>query len=245
MERDFFEVLVAGDNPTELIKPYDDKIEVDEYIVYKFKDAKKIKQKRLDVYKSIIDTNVSPGITNYYKEEYTELSKMGDEDAYFYLTSEYDYDNEGNAVSTKNPKGKYMFFQKGKLFSVPFITVDGREVYQAKKGEIDWLKMHLHGSEIYRAAWEMVMEGKKPKNEYEENIYKNMKERTAYFQNFGTKENYVIYSTAFWAYAFVDKKDWYELEETMNQYEWVSNFYERFIDPLPDDTLLTIFECKK
>lgn len=245
MERDFFEVLVAGDNPTELIKPYDDKIEVDEYIVYKFKDAKKIKQKRLDVYKSIIDTNVSPGITNYYKEEYTELSKMGDEDAYFYLTSEYDYDNEGNAVSTKSPKGKYTFFQKGKLFSVPFITVDGREVYQAKKGEIDWLKMHLHGGEIYRTAWEMVMEGKKPKNEYEENIYKNMKERTAYFQNFGTKENYVIYSTAFWAYAFVDKKDWYELEETMNQYEWVANFYEKFINPLPDDTLLTIFECKK
>ena len=245
MERDFFEVLVAGDNPIELIKPYDNRIEVDEYIVFKHKDIKKIKEKKLDIYKQIIDSNISPGTTQYYQEEYNELSKMTDEDAYYYLTSEYDYDEEGNAVSTNNPKGKYSFFQKGKLFSVPFITLDGREVYQAKKGEIDWLKMHLHGGEIYRAVWEMVMEGRKPKNDYEENIYKNMKERTAYFLNFGTKENYVVYSTAFWAYAFVDKNGWYELDETTNQYVWVSKFYEKYIEPLNDDTLLTILECKK
>ena len=44
---------------------------------------------------------------------------------------------------------------------------------------------------------EMVVEGSKPENETETLIYENMKNRTAYFQKFGTKENYVISSTAF------------------------------------------------
>ena len=48
--------------------------------------------------------------------------------------------------------------------------------------------MHLHGGEIYEIAWDMVMGNKKPKNEYEKNIYENMKNRTEYFQRFKTKE---------------------------------------------------------
>ena len=30
-----------------------------------------------------------------------------------------------------------------------------------------------------------------------------------------------------------------------DQFVWVEKFYESFIDPLPDDTLLTIYECTK
>ena len=104
----------------------------------------------------------------------------------------------------------------------------------------------LHGGEIYRRAWEMVMEGSEPVNDYEKQIYENMKARTAYFEKFGTKENYVLSNTAFWAYAFVTKTgNWLELEDDMDQFVWVGKFYESFIDPLPDDTLLTIYECTK
>ena len=62
---------------------------------------------------------------------------------------------------------------------------------------------------------------------------------------FETKDNYVMQSTAFWAYAFVDENKWTELDETTSQFEWVKNFYDRFIKPLDDNTLLTILECKK
>lgn len=245
IEHSFFEAIVAGDNPESLLEPYDSKKEVDEYIVARFKDAHKIKENKLQVLQQVINANISNGSTLYYQDEYKAIKEMPDDDAYFYITSAYDYDEENNAVSTENPQGKYSFYQRGKLFSVPFITYDGREVFQAKKKEIDWSKMHLQGQEIYRIAWEMVMEGKTPSNAYEEKIYENMKNRTAYFQNFGTKENYVTYSTAFWAYAFVDKNGWQELNETKNEFEWVANFYEKFIEPLKDNTLLTIFECKK
>lgn len=245
VEYSFFETIVAGENPEELMKPYDSNITVDEYIVYTFKDAHKLKKEKERIYQKIIDNNISNGSTIFYQDELNSLKNMSDEDAYFYLTSEYDLDDNNNAVSTKNPNGEYSFYQKGKLFSVPFITYDGVELFQARKKDIDWSKMHLNGQEIYRIAWEMVMEGRKPSNLYEEKIYTNMKERTAYFQSFGNKENYVIHSTAFWAYAFVDKNGWVELDETTNQFDWVSNFYEKFIEPLDAETLLTIYECKK
>ncbi len=99
--------------------------------------------------------------------------------------------------------------------------------------------------EIYDRAWEMVMYGSGPVNDYENQIYDNMKARTAYFEKFGNKEAYVLSNTAFWAYAFVSKNGWIELEDNVDQFTWVRNFYEMFIDPLPDDTLLTIYECQK
>jgi hypothetical protein len=43
----------------------------------------------------------------------------------------------------------------------------------------------------------------------------------------------------------VSKNGWVELDDGMDQFVWVRNFYESFIDPLPDDTLLTIYECQK
>ena len=89
------------------------------------------------------------------------------------------------------------------------------------------------------------MEGKKPETDKEEKIYNNMKNRTGYFQKFGTKEKYVASCTAFWGYAFLDKSGWKELEPDQDQFEWMISYWDRFIKPLPDDTLLTIYECTK
>lgn len=246
-DQKFFVCIVAGENPEELMKPYNKQDKVDEYIVYKYKDAHVIKEKAIKVYEEILKQDILSSMQReYYQEEVDDLKDMSDDDAYFYLTAEYDYDDKNNAISTQNPNGKYSMFQKAKLFSVPFITLDGREVFQARKKDIDWSKMHLHGQEIYAKAWDMVMNHVQPSNDYEKNIYENMKNRTQYFQTFGTKENYIIHSTAFWGYAFLSDKDgWFELEDTMSEFDWVRNFYDNFIVPLDDNTLLTIFECKK
>ena len=123
--------------------------------------------------------------------------------------------------------------------------MDGREVFQARKKDVDWAKMHLNGKKVYENAWDMVMGKKQPKTDEEKIIYENMRNRVEYFRLFETKDNYVMQSTAFWAYAFVDENKWTELDETTSQFEWVKNFYDRFIKPLDDNTLLTIFECKK
>ena len=90
------------------------------------------------------------------------------------------------------------------------------------------------------------MEGKEPKTEEDKIVYENMKNRKAYFEKYGDKKTYVISNTAFWGYAFLSEKEgWKELEPNVNQFIWVSQFFDRFIEPLDDNTLLTIYECVK
>lgn len=127
---------------------------------------------------------------------------------------------------------------------MPFLTKDGIECFQARKSDVDWPKIHLNGGHIYERAWEMVMEGSKPEDDYEKQIYENMKDKTAYFEKFENKENYVISSTAFWGYAFLSEiTGWQEASSMDDQFTWMRNFYDVFIKNLPDDTLLTIYEC--
>lgn len=241
-----FVAIVAGDNPEELMFPYDSTKEVEPYVVYKFADAATIKEKYLAMYEGILKgSELSESEKKEVEEEYKEMKEESPVELFYDITEGYDYDEEtGDAISKKNPVGKWKHFNLGKVFSVPFVTKDGKETYQAKKSEINWDAIHLNGQEVYRRAWEMVMEGSKPEGDTEELIYENMKNRQVYFTKFGTKENYVVSSTAFWGYAFLSEKTgWVELEDTDNQFDWVSNFYDRFIKPLPEKTKLTIFEC--
>lgn len=244
----FFVTIVADEHPKELMQYYDKNLKVKPYVVYKYEDAGLLKQRYITMCNALLNNKeLSEDEISDIKLTIESTSDMTDDDFYFDYVSEYTIDPKtGNAISDLNKDGKWSMFQDGKLFSVPFITLDGREVFQARKYEIDWSKMHLAGQEIYKRAWEMVMENSKPQNDNEQIIYDNMKNRTMYFSKFKTKENYVIHSTAFWGYAFLSEKTgWKELEEYMNQFDWVSHFYDNFIKPLDENTLLTIFECKK
>ena len=216
------------------------------HIVYRYEDAELIKARHIEMYNGLINSGkFSDEEVKEMKETIRELIHTTAEDFYDDVTFDYEHDSNKNAISSENPKGKYSFFQNAKLFSVPFITKDGREVFTAKKHEVDWDRMHLNNQQVYADAWDMVMNNKKPETEEQKIIYENMKNRTAYFSSFNTKENYIIMNTAFWGYAFVDKNGWYELEDNMDQFKWVSKFYDNFIKPLDDNTQLTIFECKK
>ena len=243
-----FVAIVAGDNPEVLMSPYDKNIKTEPTVVYKYADAAKLREQYIKVYKTIISSETIPDgpFKEDAKDKLAIIESQTPQEFYYDLTDEYEHDEKtGDAISTENPEGRWSSYRIGKLFSVPFILNDGTEAFQARKGDINWELMHLHGGEVYERAWEMVMEDSKPVNDYEKQIYENMKARTAYFEKFGTKENYVLSNTAFWGYAFVSHNGWAELEEEMNQFVWVRNFYELFIDPLPDNTLLTIYECQK
>jgi len=241
----FFTTIVAGENPEELMKPYDKKISVEPYILYNYKDAHKLKKLYIESCKAEVIECTTPLEQDDINDEIDYVTQLNDEDFFEYFTGEYEKDDEGNAISTKNKKGKWTSYQLGKFFSVPFITLDGIETFQEYKKNIDWYRIHLHGQEIYKRAWEMVMENSEPINDNEKNIYENMKNRTAYFQKFKNKETYVVHSTAFWGYAFLDDNKWVDMDSEPDEFSWVSNFFEKYIDPLDENTLLTIYECRK
>lgn len=244
---DFFVTIVAGDNPEELMKEYDKNTEVEPYIVYKYEDAELLKDRYITVCKALLENgNLNEDEKKDMIITIDEIENTDVDDFYFDYTQDYFLDPKtGDAMSNKNKNGKWSSYRLGQLFSIPFSTLDGKETYQARKKDIDWSKMHLDGKEIYERAWELVMDKRPPKNKHEEQIYENMKNRTGYFEKFGTKENYVVNSTAFWGYAFLSKETgWMELEDNMNQFEWVSNYYDEFIKPLDENTLLTIYETR-
>jgi hypothetical protein len=242
-----FVCIAAGENPDAVMKPYNKNDEVEPYVKYKFKDAKKIKEKYIEIYEGILNNENETVDKESLQDIVDDLKDMTVDEFYEDLTDGLEIDEKtGDAISRENIDGKYSYYSLGKLFSIPFLTKDGREVFQARKSEIDWEKIHLSGGEIYKRAWEMVMEESEPTTDYEKTIFENMKDKTTYFDKFETKENYVVSNTAFWGYAFVsDKRGWMGESESDSQFTWMSCFYDMFIKPLPDDTLLTIYECKK
>ncbi len=240
-----FTVIVAGENPDELIKQYDNNLKVEKYIVYKFSDAEKYKKNTANLYKQII---ASDNVPDVIREEYAEnLKQLQSEDVidfYSELTDGFEIDqNTGDAISDRNPNGKYEVCRLGKYLAMPLVTNNGDEVFQARKKDINWKRINLGNQKIYEVAWDMVMNGKEPSNEDERTIYENMKNRKEYFRHYGTKEKYVASSTAFWGYAFLDNKAWVEIQDGDDEIDWILGFYKRFIKYLPENTLISVYEC--
>ena len=243
-----FVCIVAGENPEKLMEPYDNTKVVEPYVKQYYKHAGKIKEKNINFYEAILKKKKKNNIDkDALREIIIDLKSLTDIEFYEELTKGLVIDAEtGNALSTENENGKYSYFQLGKLLSIPFLLKDGREVFQAKKSDIDWDKIHLGGGDVYRRVWEMVMENSAPTTDYEKQLFDNMKDKITYFQKFETKENYVISNTAFWGYAFLSEKTgWVDASYTNDQFVWMAEYYNMFIKNLPDDTLLTIYECKK
>jgi hypothetical protein len=243
----FFSIMVVGDNPEEITKKYDLNAKVEPYIKYKYADASKYKSvsiKALEKILSEADKITLPSTTKAaLKERLTELKKLSDFDYYRQLTNGLFYDSRGNALSEENPEGKWKTCRPGKHFSLPLILKDGSEVHSAKAGDVDWEKMHNTNQEIYKAAWEIVVEGRKPIGEEEETIAKAMGDKEAYFSKFKDKDAYVAYSTSYWNYAYVDKNGWKDVDMSGDETKWIKGFFDNFVKPLNPEDVVSIYEC--
>jgi hypothetical protein len=155
-------------------------------------------------------------------------------------------DGEGNILVVDDSEIKCTSYNIGKHLSTPFILNDGQVVFQARNEDINWERNHLYDKAYYERVWELIMDNAEPANEDETKIKRTMGNQTEYFRFFGNKETYAIHSSAFWGYAFLSEETgWVELTPEKGQIEWVMNYYETFIKPLPKNTLLTIYECRK
>lgn len=238
-----FTVIVAGDDPEKLMNYYDYNMKIEPLVLYKLKDASKLKDECIKIYEKLY---VKLNKNLIIKEKIDSLKKMTPQEYFDELTINLEHDTKtGDAFTTINPNGKWKSYQLAKHIGIPFkLKNTNEEVYQALKKEINWDIMHLYNSKLYETTWDMVINNKKPSNEEEEMIYNNMKERKLYFYNFGDKKNYVIVNSSFWAYAFLSEKTgWVEMDENTLQFDWIKNYYYKYITPLDDNSKLTIYEC--
>lgn len=246
-----FKVVVAGENPEELMAKYDAAFKVEPYVIFEYAKAEEYKQGYLSSLKALLrggdDADIEK-MTPYLKEEIKEVEKESANDYFAAISMGYEIDPEtGNALSRENPNEKFTSHKIGGDFSLPFILkgqqVETEGVYSARKEDIDWDKIHMANKRPYEVAWDTTHGLATPQNDEERTIYDHMKNLNAYFLNFEGREHYIASNTAFWALAFVDKNGWNELSPKEKQFDWVINFYDRFIKPLPGNTLLTIYEC--
>ena len=169
------------------------------------------------------------------------------------------HDKTVKKYSADTPNNKNAFYQYERCqqhrlevtgeegdFSDPFPLKNGGKSYSAHISEIDWDTLHMNPDkmEFYGKVWDMVKNDSLPANAYEEHIRDIMKERTTYFENFGSKEEYVNHNCSFWYWGFATEDCYTEVDEDKAK-EWVSEFYDKFIMPNKwEDPLLTIYEVK-
>jgi hypothetical protein len=238
--------MVVGDDPKAVMENYSIDKKVEPYVKYKFLQAEKYKNTAIKVSEKLLEdaslTMMNPQMKQALEENVKRLKTLSTFDYYRQLTDGMYYDESGNALSDKNPNGKWKTSHIGRNFSLPLITFDGREVYTAKVRDVDWSRMHLVNQETYRAAWEVVVEGREPENEQEEKIYNSMKDKDVYFSKFPDKESYVNYSTAYWNFGYVDSNGWVDMTGK-DEYEWINGFYEKLVKNLSPEDTVSIYEC--
>ena len=240
--------MVVGNNPEEITKKYDLNLKVEPYVKYKYLDAGKYKSISIKALEKVLSEADKISLPNSTKEvlknRLVDLKKLPDFDYYRQLTEGLFYDENGNALSEENPNGKWKTCRLGKHFSLPLILKNGTESYSAMAGDVDWEKMNNVNQEAYKAAWEIVVEGRKPIGEQEETIAKTMGDKTMYFSRFKDKDEYVTYNTSYWNYAYVDEHGWEDVDTSGgNEIEWIKGFFDNFIKPLKPNDMVCIYEC--
>ena len=242
-------VFVVGNDPTTLLDKYDANKQVDQYIKYRYLDAAKMHKSSITAVSNLLSNadkiQLNKFQKDYFQEKLKALKSLSDFEYYRTVTDGLYYDEEGNALTTENPNGKWKTCKLGGNFSYPLITNTGAETYQAKKGEVEWELMHMRkeGVEYFRTLWELVKEGRPAKNDEEKALYDGWKSRENYLSNFKDMDALIAHNCMYWCYAILNKDGWHSIDdEGMTETEWITTFYDKYIANLPDDELISVYE---
>lgn len=244
----FFSVMVIGDKPDELMAKYDASLKVKPYIKYRYLEAEKMQKNAIKVLKEVVENSKKFGFnkfqSDYFKDKLKNISSLSTFEYYRTITDGLYYDENGNALSEENPNSKWTQYNIGKNFSYPLKLKGGGETYQAFTKDIDWDEMHMsyESVRLFETLWELVVNDDDPSTEQEEQIKKEWSGRKAYFDKFKDKDQFVAHNCAYWNYAYLDKDGWHDVDDEGNELQWVSTFFERFVEKLNDDDKVTIFE---
>lgn len=256
MANNFRTLLVVGDEHKKIANKYSLDRGVQPYIKYRFDDMAKLHEEHIQYYKKLLE-HLSDKDNDYGRllvKELKHQEEITDFENYQEITRGCWYDDNGDAWTMENPDAHYKYEKcydrRIKMdqndeapFSNPFILWDGTKAYSAKKCDIDWNKMHMFNTGLYESAWEVCVEGKVPENDTEAQIKNSFSNRKDYFSNFKDKDEYVAHSCAFWTYG-VAYEDKYLCGADEDSIKWTTTFFERFIEPLDPNEVLTIYEIK-
>jgi len=245
---DYISVLVIGPNSDEQMSKFDEMAEVNEpYVLYKYSDIKKYRNIQINVCKEYLKNIKSQQEKESVINRMSELKSISDEEFYSRLGELHQFDAEKNIISTDNPHGRWITCEQGgRIFSKFLVNLNGQYISTGKKFDIDWPRIHFdkHETQKYSRTWELCVDKAKCVTPEDMIITNNMSKYPEYFKNFKSKDDYIKYTCSFFTNAVVLNGEWFDMEN-QDSYEWITTYYDRFIKPLSEDSLLTIYECTK
>lgn len=146
-----FTVLVIGPNPEEQLKPFDENLEVERYLLFSKEDVIErersvlisFKEEVYNVYLKDPDAYLKKkrgeGHMRYLTEIFPRLHAMDDEELFQAVITGYDQkniDEDGNVWATSNPDAKWDYYKLGGRWQGYFNLRSGKSADQALKKDI-------------------------------------------------------------------------------------------------------------
>lgn len=273
-----------GATVDELLAPYYEGIEYEPYIYLTKEEAIAKVRKDIEDYKNgtyakyLLDPQKyeeehkgKEQHINYLKNEFPKRLTWTDEECYQYEARYYEedmIDEEGNLLSTYNPKSKWDWYSVGGRFPGRLKSKNGKhgegsafnanprvdgEFDSARVGDIDFsMDMDEYNKAI--RYWEVVVEKQPLKEGENERDFINWYKDGYYEEYYRDKETYAKICASCGTYAVVtpdgewhqkgDMGWWGMSSETGDEsLDWDLHYKERFIDTANPDWTLTIVDC--
>ena len=211
----------------ELLAPYDENKEVEPYVRYTRQEA-----------------------IDYARRNYKSAEGKTDEECWQMFAEDEQTDEEGNILSTYNPRSTWDWWTVGGRWRGMLRLKDGSTADSARIVDIDFTP----DEEAYRRNlrfWDVVVEHQ-PRQEGEDffNFYKE----SYYREYYGDRDTFARHQTQFSTYAVITpdgewhakgKMGWWAMssETAEEARDWENHFKERFLDNQDEDLILTIVDC--
>ena len=223
-----YSLLVAGNVD---LYDYDLAKQVAPYVVYEYAKRKEIRQQAIDIYQDLLTTlekdPVNILICQVMRLKLEEMNEMSDEEYFETASQGMTYDkNTGDALSTINPKGRYStLIEPTLIHAVPLYD----DKFQCLVRDIKIKEINKELIEEYSKQWDYFMKGAP--------IIKD-----DYIKLYGDRETFIAtMSEPFFYNAFVSNETGWVEQGDENQIQWVLKFRERFINNLPINTPLRVY----
>ena len=213
----------------ELLAPYNENLEVEPYIEYTRDEA-----------------------IAYAREHYLDKN-ASDEECYEYMVDDYIVDDNGNLLSTYNPKSKWDWWEPGGRYSGLLKNKNGTPI---DEGRIKDLDLDLDEAEYqYRLRyWDVVVNDSPLRPGETKDSFFNRFKKEYYTRRYGDAETYAKIMTTFSTYAVVTpdgewhapgNMGWFGMSDESDKswIDWVSNYYDRFIAGSDPNWIISIVDC--
>lgn len=229
-----FTVLIIGENPEEQLRPFDENLDVPRYVKYTKqslieKERNEIQEYAKRVYQKYLDnpTEYAVGCSNqghldYLQNEFPKKLNYTDEELYqqgIKYENESDIGADGEVYSEYNPNSKWDWYQLGGRWAGLIKVKDGIEF---KKPNFSWGWDH--------SSMQEVLETKSTDFALKKDIV-----------NLDEIQTFAVIKDGKW-YERGEMGWWGIVSDEKDEDEW-KNQFKSLLNDLPDETLLSVYDC--